>query len=264
MCIGPSESLISCWTSESHKLRPVAIAAVLVNDTSAIVAKESSDFKSLSDLDGTRYASYQGRFEMAIVKQMIINSGGKGDVEEVNPPKLDCFDAVMRGDAESTWIFEGWEGLIAKRNGTSLISFPVSLSGVPYGYSPLLMADPASLTDPGDTETIKQFLAITARGYEHATANPLDASQCLLNIASDDPYLRSLGPDFIFESTDYLAKGGHFIDKTSGKWGRMESTRWNAFIQWLLSNKVLSHRDGSLVTEEELNLANMYSNEFLP
>jgi hypothetical protein len=46
---------------------------------------------------------------MAIIRQMIKNAGGVGDVIEVNPPKLDCFDVVLNGEADSTWVFMGWE-----------------------------------------------------------------------------------------------------------------------------------------------------------
>ena len=52
----------------------------------------------MADLDGKTYASYGGRFEMAILRQMIKNAGGKGDVVEVLPPKLDCFfKSVAKG-----------------------------------------------------------------------------------------------------------------------------------------------------------------------
>ena len=56
-----------------------------------------------SDLDGKVYASYGGRFEMAIIRQLVkqsssSSSSGEGQhVIEIQPPKLDCFDAVLRG-----------------------------------------------------------------------------------------------------------------------------------------------------------------------
>ena len=71
---------------------------MLQNDTSAITTKANANIKSMADLDGKTYASYGGRFEMAILRQMIKNAGGKGDVVEVLPPKLDCFfKSVAKG-----------------------------------------------------------------------------------------------------------------------------------------------------------------------
>ena len=110
LCIAPSESVISCWTSDAGRIKPIAIAALLQNDGSAIVTKASSGITDPSMLDGHTYASYDGRFEMNIVRQMIKNAGGKGEVIETIPKKLDCFDALLRGDVDSTWIFLAWEG----------------------------------------------------------------------------------------------------------------------------------------------------------
>jgi hypothetical protein len=61
LCIAPSESVVSCWTSDDvGKDRPVAVAAVLQNDTSAVFALKSSGIVSAAQLDGRKYASYQG------------------------------------------------------------------------------------------------------------------------------------------------------------------------------------------------------------
>ena len=111
MCIAPSESAISCFLSrDDSKIKPIAIAAILQRDTSAIVTNVPT-IKTPKDLSNKRYASYAGRFEMNIVNELVKNDGGDGNVIEVLPPKLDCFDAMLRGDAESTWIFLGWEGI---------------------------------------------------------------------------------------------------------------------------------------------------------
>lgn len=259
LCICPSESLISCWTSDSVTARPKAVAAVLADDTSAIVCLASSNITSLNQLDKQRYASYEGRFEMAIIKQMIINAGGKGDVIEINPPKLDCFDSVLRHEADSTWIFTGWEGLMAEQKNISLTSFPVSASGVPYGYSPLLLASNTLLQNP---DVLKSFIEVTSRGFEHAVSNPGDATACLL-LASKDESLTTLGVEFLTKSVTYLAAGGHYIDTTSNKWGMMTSSRWEEYVSWLLSNGLVTHRDGSPVSKAELPVSDLFTTDFL-
>ena len=145
LCCTPTESVISCWTSEEGKVRPVAVAALLQSRASAIVSLKSGPVQKITDLANHRYASYAGRFEMNIVNEMIAKAY-KADpalanttpkqTTELLPPKLDCFDWVKRGDAEATWIFMGWEGITAKRAGIELNVFPVHEdgSGVPYGY----------------------------------------------------------------------------------------------------------------------------------
>ena len=108
LCICPTESIISCWTSESTDPQPIAVAAVLQNDNSAIVTPKSTGIDSPKHLDGQIYASYGGRFEMNIIQQLIRNSGGKGDAIEVLPPKLNCFSEMIIGNGFS------WDGKESK------------------------------------------------------------------------------------------------------------------------------------------------------
>jgi len=84
-CVAPTESVISCWTSgKSTEMMPVCVATLLQRDTSAIAALKVStteapqQIASPSSLANKGYASYGGRFEMAIVNQMIKNAGGAG------------------------------------------------------------------------------------------------------------------------------------------------------------------------------------------
>ena len=146
LCCAPTESVISCWTSEEGKSRPVAVATLLQNSVSAIVSLKSGPVQSITDLANHRYASYAGRFEMNIVNEMIAQ-GYKADpalcntvpkqTTELLPPKLDCFEWVKRGDAEATWIFMGWEGIQAKRAGIELNTWPIRNPALEklYGYA---------------------------------------------------------------------------------------------------------------------------------
>ena len=53
---------------------------------------------------------------------------------------------TKKGGADATWIFAGWEGVLARRAGLSLNLFAPEDFGVPYGYSPVLAARPDVLT----------------------------------------------------------------------------------------------------------------------
>jgi hypothetical protein len=59
------------------------VATLLQEDSSAIAVKSDSSILSLRDLgqssDKTHtYASYEGRFEMAIIRHMVTVAGGDG------------------------------------------------------------------------------------------------------------------------------------------------------------------------------------------
>ena len=99
MCIAPSESAISCYLSrDDNKIKPIAIAAILQTDTSAIVTN-NVDIKTPRDLSNKKYGSYAGRFEMNIVNELVKSDGGS-EVIEILPPKLDCFDSMLRGEVD--------------------------------------------------------------------------------------------------------------------------------------------------------------------
>jgi NitT/TauT family transport system substrate-binding protein len=246
-CItAPSESVISSWTSEEGKVQLKAVATILQKDTSAIVTKKDSGIETVASLDNKKYASYEGRFEMAIVKQMIKNAGGVGDVIEILPPKLDCFDTVLRNDADATWVFMAWEGIQAIRDNIPLNVFSLSESGVPYGYTPILLAHPKYCDGSSELNIIllKKFLEVTARAYIYASKYPEEAADALMT--SNHPSLSKYGRDFIIESQQYLSDGQYYLNSKE-IWGTMEPTRWSDFVDWLFLNKCILARDGSVL-----------------
>ena len=101
VAIAPSESAISYNTHPDYpSLR--AVAAVCQRDTSAVVALGDGDVERPADLDGRSYASYGARFEDDIVRQLVRNDGGDGDVEMVTPPKLGIWNTLLDGEADAT------------------------------------------------------------------------------------------------------------------------------------------------------------------
>lgn len=54
---------------------------------------------------------------------MIQNDGGKGDYTELTPPMLGIWNTLLKGEADSTWVFTGWESIEAKQKGVELNTF---------------------------------------------------------------------------------------------------------------------------------------------
>jgi NitT/TauT family transport system substrate-binding protein len=254
LAIAPSESVISYHTHPEYPSL-TAVAAIAQADRSAIVALEGSDIDRPADLDGATYASYDARFEDHIVRQLVRNDGGEGDIEIVTPPKLGIWNTLLDGDADATWVFMPWEGLLAERDGVGLTPFYLDDYGIPYGYTPALLARPGSIED--DSADLRAFLAATARGYRFAAAHPETAADILRETAEgmdvDDP-------EFLRESQRRLADAYLTPD---GEWGLMANERWAEFVAWLSGEGILTDLDGDAIPASELPAEELYTNALL-
>lgn len=225
--VAPSESVISSQSSP-HRPDLVAVAAVVQDDTSAIATLAGGRFSRPADLDGALYASYAARYEGAIVRELIRADGGRGELREVTPPKLGIWDTLLTGDADATWIFEAWEGVLARREGVELTSFRLADHGIPYGYSPVLLARADAL----DEALLRPFLSASAEGFRLAAEDPEAAADDLCRVARH-PTLADR--DFVRESQ--VAQSPHYL--ADGRWGLMDLARWTTFLSWLRAQGIL-------------------------
>ena len=283
LAITPSESVISFNTAPPSLPKPaiMAVAALLQSDDSAIVTLKSSGIDRPAKLQGKRYASYAARYEGRIVQEMIkADGGGDGEYDEVALPMLGVWSTVVGGQADATWIFQSWEGVEAKLKGVELNTFKLGDYGIPYGYSPVLIAHPDSIANKH--ASLKAVLSATAQGYQFAAANPEEAAK-LMKEAVDAEYSGS------FTLDEEVLK--HSVQSVSGlllngeqRWGVMEKSRWDAFLDWLssrglLTTKVQSRGPSSDVTtsldglrggdagtdipRDQVHSENLFTNEFL-
>jgi ABC-type nitrate/sulfonate/bicarbonate transport system substrate-binding protein len=233
--------------------RLVSVAALLQKDTSALAAlaepKEGRKaIRRPADLDGALYASYAARYEGAIVRAVVRADGGAGDVNEETPPKLDCFTRVVDGMADCTWIFLPHEGVQAARDGISLRTWSVGDFGVPYGYTPVLLAQPSLLSARG--AEIAAALAGVARGYEFAAASPAEAAD-IMRTYSAHPTLADA--EFVRAS---VAAAAPALLGEGGTWGRQEEGVWARFLGYL--------QGLGLLPEVPPQASSLFTNDYLP
>lgn len=253
--IAPTESVLS-YRTFSSKVPLVAVAALLQEDTSAIVTLKDKSIQSPKDLDGKVYASYGARYEDCIVKKMIQNDGGCGMLQISNPDKLGIWDTLLNGQADATWVFMPWEGVEAQQKNIALNAFKLEDYNIPYGYSPLLLSHEAVLNEY--TDDVKRFLKITADGYDFLAKNPSESAQ-FLHDNLDHPNFKN--KELIENSLDMLSdKWLH----TDSSWGTMDESVWLKFIEWLKDKDVLCNLDGETLSGLSLNLEELYTNQYLP
>ncbi|MEM6813312.1 MAG: ABC transporter substrate-binding protein [Bacteroidota bacterium] len=217
----PMESILSYRTKEiPFGLK--AIAAIYQDDLSAIVSLKEAGITSPKDLDGKSYASYQAKYEDEIVKQMIINDGGKGNIDIYYPSKLGIWETIIKGDHDSTWIFLNWEGVQAKGKEIELSTFKMRDFEVPYSYSPVLAASEEQVKSRA--KTYKKFLEATKQGFLFAAKNKAEAEKIL------SPWVSESDADIDIKAALDLSSPS-FGDHSN--WGRIDPGNVKKYLDWI-------------------------------
>ena len=216
--IGPSESVLSYADSPTPM---VAVAALLQRDTSALLAR--GEVTRPRDLDGARYASYAARLEDAIVRELVVRDGGRGELHFSYPEKFRIWPQFLAGEVDLTWIFLGWEGLEVDLAPYRV--FRLAEQGIPYGYTPVLFTRRDGLADRASK--VDALLACCGEAARRLHADPGLAAGALID-AVREPELRR--EDFLVRSQRFVRDD--LLDAT-GRWGTMEHDRWQAFVDWV-------------------------------
>lgn len=224
----PMESIISYRTKRSP-FQLTGIASIFKEDVSAIAVLASNTIQSPSDLDGKNYASYKARYEDQIVQKMIINDGGKGTIDISYPAKLGIWETILKKQADATWIFLNWEGVLAEVHQIPLRCFKMKDFGIPYSYSPVIATDEKNIT--AREALFTQFLQATKQGFLHAQQFPEEAIAILAPHIPDTDQSIDLAMA-LDRSADYFGNASN--------WGIMELENVSTFLNWIYANRLES------------------------
>lgn len=239
--LAPSETVVS-FINESHN-HPVAVAALLQKDASAIVTLQASGIDQLRKLDGKKYSCFGGKYEMQIVKELVKGDGGEGNIVEDIAPRLSSFVQVLDGNADAAWVFVPWEGVHAQMNEIPLNLFCVGEnSSVKYGYSPVLFASQEIMQDSVKAAKLAVLLSATARGYQYAVEHPEESIDMMV-LTAKNAALDQLPREYLLCSLKHLIDQKYFFDDDN-QWGHMKPQRWHDFVNFLVEKGVLHGRDG--------------------
>ena len=237
----PMESILS-YRTKNNPFDLIAVATLFQKDLSAISCLKTSGITEPSMLDGKVYASYKARYEDGIVREMIKNDGGNGDIKIVYPTKLGIWDTLLNNKADATWIFKNWEGLQAESEGIDLELFDLEHFGIPYSYSPVLAADRSKIEIR--KEAYFNFLRATRKGFFYAQSHLEESSELLREIVPVGD--RSI--DFVKSIEMTTAVMGNL-----DTWGKMDLRSVSNFLLWLKDSKLeLEDQNASDLISEEL------------
>ena len=255
IALSPSEHLLDYRLLKEATSSIKAIATVMQYETSAFVTLPDSGITRPAQLDGKTYGGYRTQLEQELLTSLIQQDGGKGDISLVTPPRLDVFDAFLQKQFEVCWVFMPWEGVIAEQKGQKLNAFRLHDYQIPYGYSPILMAQEDMLSKEKDAFQV--FLAAVAQGYQQAAEQP-EATAKLLVDHVDHSNFQDI--TFITRAMQVIAPS--FLNEQK-QWGRMQPKRWDAYVQWLDKHKLLKQHDGNQLSVEQLNTDTLFTNDLL-
>lgn len=222
----PTESVIS-YRTKSQPFQLIGIASILQEDLSAIAVLSDSGIGAPKDLDGKTYSSYQARYEDGIVREMIKNDGGQGDLNITYPAKLGIWNTLLQGACDATWIFLNWEGVQAKASAHQLNYFKMRDYQIPYSYSPLIVADEAKIAE--HQTAYRDFLEATKKGFLYCQDFGEEATHLLAKYIPEGD--RQIQLDEALELT-----APHFGN--ADNWGRLDPEVIQTFLNWIKAKKL--------------------------
>ena len=222
----PTESLISFRTKKNPFILK-GLMTIFQEDVSAIATVESNNILRPKHLDGRSYASYKARYEDKIVKKMIINDGGIGNLKIFYPKRLGIWNTLIENKYDSTWIFINWEGVEASKKNIDLELYKMSDFGIPYSYSPILFSSSDYINN--NSNTVKKFIESSRKGYTYCYEN-MDEAVSILNkfVPITDKGIDLI--ECLKISIDHFGLKENF--------GKIDLKKIDIFLKWLKDNNI--------------------------
>lgn len=221
-----------------------AVATIIQHNTSGIISLKDKGIDTPKKLAGHSYATWESPIELAIIKKIVEDDGGKYEDVKLIPNTVTDVVTGLKTDVESVWVYYAWDGIATKLAGldTNYLNFADYGKELDY-YSPIIIANNDYLKK--NPETTKKFLEAVKRGYEFAIENPEEAADILVKAVPE------LDPKLVKESQIWLADQ---YKAEVDQWGYIDPERWDGFYAWLYKNKLI---------EKEIPAGTGFTNEYL-
>lgn len=223
----------------------VSIAAIIQENTSAFASLKEENITSPKEFEGKRYGGWGSPTEEAVIKAVMENSDA--DFEKVDYITLgatDFFKSIGR-DTDFQWIFQGWDGVEAERQGITLnYIYLKDLDPALNYYTPVIATSESKIAK--DKETIQSFMKATSKGYQYAIEEPEEAADILIKNVPE------INAELVKKSQVWLS------DKYQGnakQWGIQEEGVWKRYADWMHERKLI---------EKNITPSEAFTNEFIP
>lgn len=237
------DTLAPTYASD-NQIPVTAVAAIIQHNTSGIISLKDTGIDSPKKLAGHSYATWDSPIELAIIKKIVEDDGGKFEDIELIPNTVTDVVTGLQTDIESVWVYYAWDGIATKVAGldTNYLNFADYGTELDY-YSPVIIANNEYLEQ--NPETAKKFLDAVRKGYEYAIDHPEEAADILVKAVPE------LDETLVKESQIWLADQYKAEVK---QWGYIDLNRWDAFYSWLYKNALI---------EQEIPSGTGFTNDYL-
>lgn len=238
------DTLAATFASDSP-IPVTAVAAIIQHNTSGIMSLKETGIDRPAKMAGHSYATWDSPIELAMIKKIVEDDGGKFEDIELIPNTVTDEVTALKTDIESVWVYYAWGGIKAEIEGLQTNYLNFADYGVELDfYTPVIVANDEFLKNK--PETAKKALAAIKAGYEYAIENPKEAAQILLKAAPE------LDEELVTRSQEWLK------DKYKAeveRWGYIDQKRWDTFFNWLYENQLI---------EKQIPEGYGFSNNYLP
>jgi len=209
----------------------VAVAALVQQPLTSLIATGSSDVDAVKDLRGKRVGTAGIPYQSAYLQTILDRANvPESSVKETNVG-ASLLPAMLSGKVDATlggfWNVEGIE--LRQRHKRPWVR-PVNQLGVPDYDELVLVARESAVEDRRDD--LRLFISATARGANQARRAPGEASRALLEANPD------LKEKFTRASVRATIPA-LFPEKRNQPWGYLDAVQWRNFGGWMVDNKLL-------------------------
>lgn len=228
------QDTIAAAFAMDEPLSVTAVAALLQHNTSGIITRKGEGAHRPAGLAGMRYSTWNSPVELKMMEYIMQKDGADYSTLTLLPNTVtNEAQALANKDTDAIWIFYAWAGVACELSGLEFDYFHFKdIDPVFDYYTPILVANNDFLKAQPDT--VKAFLAATAKGYEYAAQNPAEAAQILID--GDTTGSLQSAEELVKASQEWIA--GEYISDAP-YWGYIDENRWDAFYGWLFENKLI-------------------------
>ena len=222
----------------------VSIAAIIQNNTSGFASRVAG---SPGEWEGLRYGSFGSPFEEPTLRELMRCDGGDFDaLEIVNTGFSDPLALLSQEQIDLAWIFYGWQGVQAARQGIELevVMMEDWFDCIPDYYTPVIFAAEATLEER--PEIVRAFLKAVSRGYRFAIDEPATAAAILLDAVPE------LDEQLVRESQEWLSPR---YQADAARWGEQDLEVWSTYSQWMAEHDIIA---------QPIQAERAFTNEYLP